>query len=256
MVMLKAEHLSFRCGNKNLLHDVSLELHTGEILAVLGANGAGKSTLLKILSGDYKPCTGQVSFHGRALSDWQPRQLARLRAVLPQSASLSFPFPVRDVVMMGRSPHQCSRQEHQRSVQQAMHQAEIIHLSGRDYTTLSGGERQRVHLARVLTQLDHTGEQGRCLLLDEPTASLDLAHQHHLLRLLREQVASRALGVLIIEHDLNLAAPRVICLRQGEVYAAGTVQDTLHPSVIKAVYGIAMQVVEVAGGRVLAVTDD
>ena len=191
------------------------------------------------------------------LAAWSPRQLALLRAVLPQHAMLSFPFPVQAVVMMGRSPHQATPIEHHLSVQQAMAQVGIHAFAKRDYTTLSGGERQRVHLARVLAQLDYHTEQARFLLLDEPTASLDLAHQHALLRLMR-RLAEQGIGIFIIEHDLNLAAryaDRVICLRQGEVYAAGSVTNTLVPDVIQAVYGIKTQVLALEGRPLIAVTE-
>lgn len=225
---LSAKNISISIGNAKLLDSVSLELKQGEILAVVGPNGAGKSTLLKVLSGEMKPNSGQVTVAGQALSNWRKQDLAKVRAVLPQSSTLSFGFTVQEVVMMGRTPHIRGQETHDdyQIITDAMQLTRISHLADRTYTTLSGGERQRVQLARVLAQI-WSGDEPRYLLLDEPTNNLDLSHQHSILKIAR-QFANQGVAVLTILHDLNLAAQfadRVLILKHGRTFAEGTPQQ-------------------------------
>ncbi len=151
-------------------------------MAVVGPNGAGKSTLFRLLSGEWHPASGQVSFNGLALERWSLDRLARVRAVMPQSSSLSFPFLVREVVRMGRMPHDTGHEQDEAIVSEVMQVCDVARLAQRHYTSLSGGERQRVQLARVLAQIWMPVSGGRrLLLLDEPTSALDLAHQLYLM---------------------------------------------------------------------------
>jgi iron complex transport system ATP-binding protein len=198
--LLAAEAVSYQVGERWLVDEVSCSVAPGELVAVAGPNGAGKSTLLKLLSGDLPPAAGVVRLDGRALSAWSARDLARRRAVFPQQTLLQFAFTARDVVAMGRHAHhgQCSPADDAAIVDAALEQADAAHLSRRVYPTLSGGEQARVTLARVLAQ------QAAVLLLDEPTAALDIRHQQLVMRHARALAASGA-AVLAILHDLNLA---------------------------------------------------
>ncbi|UVE17033.1 heme ABC transporter ATP-binding protein [Pseudomonas sp. LS44] len=237
--MLCAENLSVRRGTSLVLADIQLELQPGEVLGVLGPNGAGKSTLLAALCGELQPSSGQVSLHGRALADWSGPERAQQLAVLPQSSTLNFAFRVEDVVGMGRLPHASGRQRDKEIIVEALQAADALHLAGRSYLELSGGERQRVHLARVLAQL-WPGTQGQSLLLDEPTSMLDPLHQHTTLQATRA-FAGRGVAVLVILHDLNLAArycDRILLLEQGRAHALGSPQDVLRAEPLQAVFGL------------------
>lgn len=243
---LEAESLRLVRAGRVLLDGVDLRVCPGEVLALLGPNGAGKSTLLRCLGGELTPDAGRVRLNGRALTDWRPRELARRRAVLPQHSALEFPFSALEVVLLGRIPHGGpGRGDRQRALA-ALAAAEVAHLAGRAYTTLSGGERQRVHLARVLVQLWEAlpGAEPRWLMLDEPTASLDLAHQHASLALARRW-AGQGVGVLVVLHDLNLAAQyadRIAVLQAGRLLALDTPRTVLQPALIARAFGLAVRV--------------
>lgn len=239
--MIAAEGLTIRAAGRTLLDDVSLALHPGEVLAVVGPNGAGKSTLLRALSGEFAPHAGQVTCGGRALRSWQPRDLARRRAVVSQHVALSFPMTVAAVAALGRLPWHGTLHmaRDAAAVAQALDDAGVAHLAGRNYATLSGGERQRVQVARALAQLDGA-EAPAALLLDEPTASLDARHRAALLRLLRQR-AAQGLAVLVVLHDLNEAsyvADRAALLADGTLVACGLVGAVLRPKALASVYGL------------------
>jgi iron complex transport system ATP-binding protein len=241
--MYECRRISLRRRGRELLHDVSLQLAPGELLAVLGPNGAGKSTLLRAWSGELPPDAGDILIHGRSLRELSPASQARLRAVMPQADRLGFPFTAAEVVLLGRTPHGAARGGlcDTRIAQEALAAVEALPLAARDYTTLSGGERQRVQLARALAQIwEADADTPRYLLLDEPTASLDLAHQHGVLRLLN-RLKRRNIGVLAVLHDLNLAvryADRVALLHGGRLRDCGPPQDVLHESQLSDVYGL------------------
>lgn len=239
---LVARSLGYSAGSKRLLQDVSLEIPAGELHAVLGPNGAGKTTLLRLLAGELQPDSGEVWLNGRRLDDWSRQDLARQRAVLPQRESLQFGFTATQVVELGRLP--CRRHspaQEQAIIADALARAGVGHLAPRRYPSLSGGERARVQLARVLAQVWEPVPEGpRALLLDEPTASLDLAHQHLCLRTARER-AAEGLAVLAILHDPNLVlayADRVSLLCCGQLLATGTPSDVLTEARLQQVYGV------------------
>ncbi|AYC31686.1 heme ABC transporter ATP-binding protein [Pseudomonas cavernae] len=237
--MLRAENLSVRRGASTVLADIQLELQPGEVLGVLGPNGAGKSTLLGALCGELSPSAGQVHLHQRALAEWSGPERAQRLAVLPQSSTLNFAFRVEAVVGMGRLPHASGRQRDEEIIGAALRAADAAHLAGRSYLELSGGERQRVHLARVLAQL-WPGAQGQCLLLDEPTSMLDPLHQHTTLQAVRS-FAERGAAVLVILHDLNLAArycDRILLLERGRAHALGSPEQVLRAEPLQAVFGL------------------
>ncbi|AQZ93586.1 heme ABC transporter ATP-binding protein [Halopseudomonas phragmitis] len=236
--MLKASQLACARGGCRILEGIDFTLAAGEVVAVLGTNGAGKSTLMATLTGELPIAAGRVELAGRPLADWPASKRAQALAVLPQSSTLAFPFSAEEVVAMGRLPHHSGLERDRQIIEQAMQAADVAHLRGRNYLTLSGGERQRVHLARVLAQIWET--EGACLLLDEPTASLDLAHQQLTLAQARG-VAERGGAVLVILHDLNLAArfaDRILLLDRGRMLALGSPWEVLEAERIRTVFGV------------------
>lgn len=237
--MLEVQGVHVRRGSKQVLAAIDLTLRAGQVLGVLGPNGAGKSSLLSALCGELTPSQGQVLMHGRPLAQWQGAARARSLAVLPQVSSLDFAFSVEEVVGMGRLPHGSGARRDGEIIEQALRAADAQHLLGRSYLALSGGERQRVHMARVLAQL-WPGTEGSVLLLDEPTSALDPLHQHTTLQAVRE-VAQRGTAVMVILHDLNLAARYCDCivlLHEGGCHAVGTPQQVLTPQALHTVFGI------------------
>jgi iron complex transport system ATP-binding protein len=237
--MLRTQNLQIRRGRKIVLTDITLEVKPGEVLGVLGPNGAGKSTLLGALCGELQADQGTVWLDERELSHWAGALRAQRLAVLPQVSTLDFAFRVEEVVGMGRLPHQSGRVRDDEIVAAALQAADAGHLTGRSYLALSGGERQRVHLARVLAQL-WPGEAGQTLLLDEPTSMLDPLHQHTTLQAVRA-FADRGAAVLVILHDLNLAArycDRLLLLEGGRPVALDTPEQVLRPEPLKAVFGL------------------
>ena len=242
--MIAAEGVVLEAGGRRLLDGVSVAMRPGEVLAVVGPNGAGKSTLLHVLAGDLRPASGAVTLEGRALHGWPPGDLARRRAVMGQQAALAFDMAAEEVVALGRMPWQ-GRPPSARdgaAVREALEQAGVSHLARRVYATLSGGERQRVQLARALAQLDGAPRPA-ALLLDEPTASLDVRHRAALLRILRG-LAADGLAVLVVLHDLQetaACADRVLVLHDGRAVACGPTAEVLEPERLHAVYGMAFR---------------
>ncbi|MEM7117545.1 MAG: heme ABC transporter ATP-binding protein [Chloroflexota bacterium] len=239
--MLTANNLGFTVGRKAILQDVSVELAAGELLAVVGPNGAGKSTLLKLLTGDIRPSSGEVMLEKRPLSQWSRADLAKRRAVLLQQSHLTFAFSVLEVVLMGRIPHNSGVESDNdyAIAEEALDFVGLTDFADRVYPTLSGGEQQRVQLARILAQIWEPPAAGhRYLLLDEPTASLDLAYQQQTLKIAR-RFAMEGTAVLAILHDLNLAAQfadRILMLKGGTITAVGTPAEVLTSQTIETVF--------------------
>lgn len=231
-------NLSVNIADKAVLRDVNLELHSGQVTALLGPNGAGKSTLLKSLCQEVSLASGQITVLGRPLKDWDRAQLAKSLAVLPQHASLTFPFKVFEVVQMGLYPLTLSQQQGNVLVDQQLDKVALSALKYRRYPTLSGGEKQRVQLARVLAQLAQAG-RSPILLLDEPTSALDLAQQHRVLALARSLATDHNYSVIVVLHDLNLAsryADRLVILNQGIVVGDGSPSEVLTADIINQVW--------------------
>lgn len=251
--MLSAQKLAHRLQERVLLAPMDLAFAPGQLHAILGPNGAGKSTLLRLLSREWACQQGSIAFNGRALKAWSAPELARMRAVLPQTHALAFPFTVTEVVALGRLHALAkTRSEERAIVDAALAASGAAHLAGRLYSQLSGGERARVQLARVLAQVWTDDAPGpRYLLLDEPTAHLDLAFQHACLRLAR-QWAARGVGVIAVLHDPNLVlsyADTVSVLCCGELLAHGAPADILCPELIHRVYGLESQMIDAGHGR-------
>ncbi|MFY2641802.1 heme ABC transporter ATP-binding protein [Achromobacter insuavis] len=247
-MMLAAENLTLARDGKRILDRVSLAIHPGEVVGLLGSNGAGKSTLLGALSAELGADGGSLTLDGRPLDAMPPREQARKRAVLPQKPGLTFDLGVREVVAMGAYPFpELSPAEVDELARQALEWADVSHLDGRRYPQLSGGEQQRVQFARVLVQCRAARAAGeaRYLLLDEPTASLDPKHQADLMRRAAQLARESHTGVLVILHDMNLAArwcDRLLLLSGGQAVALGTPAEVLTPANLFLAYGIEAQV--------------
>ncbi|MCA9834300.1 MAG: heme ABC transporter ATP-binding protein [Thermomicrobiales bacterium] len=234
-------NLSVIRGENTLIDDISLEVASGEVTVILGPNGAGKSTLVGVMAGDIPPDRGTVRFRNREMREWSARDLARQRAVLPQSTFLQFAFRAEEVVAMGRSalPPASPQQEHE-AITAAMTHTETAHLRERLFPQLSGGEQSRVSFARVLTQ------STPVILLDEPTASLDLRHQHDVMTVARG-IARDGGTVVAIVHDINLAftyADRLVLMDEGRIAAVGTPWEVADQSVLQQTFGCPMVVMQ------------
>lgn len=234
VLAIEATDVTVRIDGRDLLQAANLTVRTGEVLALIGPNGAGKSTLLAAITGDMPRHSGDVRIAGRPLTEWSLRELSQRRAVLPQENGVFFPFTVQQVVEMGRAPWQRTERdlEDDEAVAEALRLTDIERFRARRVPSLSGGERARAALARILAQ--RTG----VLLLDEPTAALDLKHQEAVLALADERAA---LGdaVVVVLHDLNLAAAyanRIAMLSRGQIVACGTPDEVLTAERIGAVY--------------------
>jgi heme transport system ATP-binding protein len=241
--VIAAQDLSFTRGGRALLSAVSCRVEPGEVLGIVGPNGAGKTTLLRLLTGEHTPGAGAVLVNGKPLADYAPDELARVRGYLPQHSTLEFDFTVSEVVLLGRAPHALgqSRSAEAQLVQQALELCGIGAFAERIYTTLSGGEQQRVHLARVLVQIWHAPARGgRVLLLDEPTSSLDLGQQHGMLEAVR-RFARQGTAVLMVLHDLSLAAryaDRLLLLHEGRALATGAPEDVLSAEHLRTAFAV------------------
>jgi iron complex transport system ATP-binding protein len=219
-----------------LVQDVSLSLAEGQLTALLGPNGAGKTTLLRLLAGLWQPTEGKVLLNGRKLSDYS--QLARYMTYVPQKTIMNFAFTVKEVVMMGRYPHlgrfQTESLSDYQAVERAMLKMDIAHLAERLVTQLSGGEQQRVVIARSLAT------KADIILLDEPIASLDIAHALDILELL-QILAQEGKTIIFSMHDINMAiryAHQVILISQGHIFAQGLAESVLTEAAIEAVFKV------------------
>lgn len=251
--LLVARDLHVTRQGREVLQDVSLRAHPGRLLALVGPNGAGKSSLLGALAGWIAPSMGEVSLDGKSLKQWPVMALARRRAMLSQNVQLGFAFRVEEVVMLGRTPHgQRTAQACDLAiVDEALRVAQVTHLRGRNYLNLSGGEQQRVQLARVLAQVWQK-EDGPCwLLLDEPEAGLDIAHQYDMLRQM-QRLSRKGYGVIVVLHDLNLAAryaDDVAVMAQGRIVRFGTPDDALDSQTLSKIYALALDRLPLSEGR-------
>ena len=243
--------LSVSIDGARLLDGVSVSIEPGEIVAVAGPNGAGKSTLLSALAGDRSPNQGTVTLDGQSVSDWPKVELARRRSVMGTDRAVAFAFSAAEVAMLGRMPlHGGDPDETDHAViDELMTAVDCTDLADRVYATLSTGERQRVSLARAVAQVTDAdgvkGDAARYLLLDEPTSSLDPAHQHTAMRLIRK-TAEAGHGVLAVLHDLNLAAAyadRVVLMHEARVVEGGTPAEVLRADLLESVFDIPMLVI-------------
>ena len=237
-MMLELRDAGIKMDERWPVRGATLSLPPGRLVALVGPNGSGKTTLLRLLGGLWRPTEGGVFWGGRDLQTIPRRELARRVAFTPQDTHLSFAFTVRDVVAMGRHPH-LGRFEREggrdrRAVEEAIGRADVGHLADRLITELSGGERQRVLIARSLAT------EADTILLDEPTANLDIAHALGVLDLCRK-LAGEGKSVALAIHDLNLAAryaTEIVLVNEGRVVTAGGPEEVLSDVAIREVFGV------------------
>lgn len=241
---IKLQSISVTKGRKNILNTINLVIRPDELTLLIGPNGAGKSTLLEVCCGDLAANSGNVIINNEPINTFSIRQLATTRAVMTQSYEMGFGFTVREIVAMGCFIYNGSlcQTEQQKIIQEVMYYLDIEHLAKRSFLTLSGGEQQRAQLARVLSQLWAPYEQSapRYLFLDEPTSSLDIFHQYHVLSLAKK-LTQRNIGVLAVVHDLSLAASiadKLVLLSKGEIITQGKPESVLQRDNLLRVYGI------------------
>lgn len=245
--MLTASNIHFCIQQRPILRTAELAIAPGKLTTIIGPNGAGKSTLLKILAGDISCQQGRISYNGQDLKKLKPKNLAKIRAVMPQHSQLSFPFQAQEVVELGLIA--LGDKADRTIVREVMEETQTWQFKDKLYSQLSGGEKQRVQLSRVLAQIWAESAEPRYLLLDEPTSSLDIAHQHQVLHI-ASRLKRKNIGVLAVLHDLNMAAAysdQVIMLKQGTIYQSGTVDETLTSEKLHEVYDYPIQVFEHQG---------
>lgn len=242
--MFEMKNVVFNIGSKRLLHSTNIQFVPGKVHGLIGHNGSGKSTLLKLLAQQNKPTTGVIEFDGQSLSSWRSKLFARQVAYLPQHLPAGDNLTGRELIAFGRYPWHGllgqKTQEDAAQIERAIQLTQTEQLVDRLVDTLSGGEKQRVWLAMLIAQ------GSRFLLLDEPLAALDIAHQAEVLTLIRQLSRELGLGVIIVLHDINMAArycDNLIALHSGRILAQGTPDDIMQPDTLAAIYGIAMHIV-------------
>jgi len=238
--LIELTSVGLALDGRAILKNVSLQVFPGEVLALVGPNGAGKSSLLSVMSGDVPATTGRALLQGRDVSKYRVDEAARQRAVLMQSNEVSFPFTVWEIVEMGRAPwaRTTSLADDNEAIAEALEKADVRHLVERRFNQLSGGERARVSLARVLAQ------RTPAVLLDEPTAALDLKHQESVMKTVRE-IAGQGRAVVVVVHDLSVAAgyaDRVAMVVEGKIAAVGSPREVITAKRVSEVYGVAVDI--------------
>ena len=249
--LLQARAINFAYGARPVLHDVSLDLFKGQVVALIGPNGSGKSTLIKLLCGHLRG-QGQITLMGAPLAKWRKRMLARKLAYLPQSPSFEPSDRVYDVLRLGRACYWAAfGLESEHDIDAVASTAKILSLEDfldRRMDELSGGQRQRVFVGRCLVQ------EPSILLLDEPNSFLDLRHQVDLLKLLQKLAHECQLSVLMASHDLNLAgafSDQLLLMSEGRLTARGTAEQVLQPDIIEQAYGLPMTILASGEHRML-----
>lgn len=242
-----AEHISFSYGTRQILHDVSLSVEFGQVVGLLGPNGTGKSTLVGIMAGDLHPQAGTIRYGQRPIEEHSRKELAQLRAVMPQTIEFPFSYLVRDIVAMARHCWDTDTHTDEAAVARAMKQTDVTALQDREVTHLSGGEKARVTFARVLAQ-----ETG-LVYLDEPTAALDIAHQERTMQVCRE-LAQAGHAVVAVMHDLQLAGTycdKIALMEKGGIAAFGPPTEVLTGELLSRVYEWPIEVATVHDGRLV-----
>lgn len=235
--------VSFAVEGRTLLQVSDLGFREGRVTGLIGPNGAGKTTLLKLLARQSRPTTGTIRFDGQPLESWGSREFARRVAYLPQEPPAATGLQVQELIALGRYPWHGALgrfdEGDRANVEDAMHRTRVARFRERLVETLSGGERQRVWLAMLVAQ------DADCLLLDEPTSALDVAQQVEVMRLIRELSHDEGLGVVVVLHDVNVAArfcDRLVALQGGELVAEGPPAELMDDDVLEDIYGVNMGV--------------
>jgi iron complex transport system ATP-binding protein len=265
--LLQAADVWFGYGSNAVLRGVTLTIPSNGFIGILGPNGAGKTTLLRLLAGTRQPQRGRVTLDGAPLSHFSRTLLARRMAVVPQETQLAFDYTVAEVTTMGRYPHLGAFEVEGPSdlaiVDASLAATGTLHLKDRSFATLSGGEKQRVVIAAALAQLgglaaagpDRTAGGGH-LVLDEPTASLDLAYQLEVATVLRQLHTTKAITIVVSTHDLNLASSlceTLVLMRDGLILATGPTREVLTTANVRTLYGVDADVLEHPSGHVVVV---
>ncbi|MBW1817363.1 MAG: ABC transporter ATP-binding protein [Deltaproteobacteria bacterium] len=240
---IKVEALGYAYGDQSVLTDLTFAVQLGGFFIIIGPNGSGKTTLMRAISGIIRPDTGGVRVMGRSIRTYGRKRLARTIALVPQITTVYFPFTVMETVLMGRSPHLgvlgFEREEDFETAEKAMTFTGINDLAGRKLDQLSGGELQRVFIARAICQTPEI------ILLDEPTASLDLRHQVRIMDLMEQLKEERGVTVVMVSHDVNLAAmygDRLLLLKEGRAVTLGTPDQVLTFEQLEEAYGCTLVV--------------
>ena len=245
---LNLESVSLKLDNRQILKDVSLEINEGEIVSVIGPNGAGKSSLLNVLTGDINPDSGEIFYDDKQLKQISIQERAFTRSVMSQMQTLVFNFSVKDVIEMGWLQRGNSDFSNNFSMafKNVTKECNVHNLIHRKFNSLSGGEQRRVHFARTLLQLWRPSESNdpRYLLLDEPTANLDLSSEMLLMNILKKR-ASLNVGIMVILHDLNLAshfADKIAIIKDGEIMAFGEPEKIMEDAFLTSIYDVPIKV--------------
>lgn len=255
--MFTLDAVSYRLPEKTLLHPLHLTIEHGQVVGLIGHNGSGKSTLLKLLARQLTPSEGHITLEGKGLHQWGDRPLARQIAYLPQQPPATDGLTGRELVNFGRYPWHGAlgrfSREDREQVERAMALTDTEGFAHRSVDELSGGERQRVWLAMLLAQ------NARYLLLDEPTSALDIAHQVEVLSLVRKLGKELGMGVVVVLHDINMAAAycdHLVALHSGRLLTEGTPDELMNQDTLKEIYGIPMSILSHphnAGARIAVV---
>ncbi|MGB9595107.1 MAG: ABC transporter ATP-binding protein [Candidatus Poribacteria bacterium] len=241
MTVISAENIKFRYNRKSsfVLDNFNLSVEHKEIVGIIGPNGSGKTTALKVLSRTIRPEYGKIKIMGRDISEMRQKEIAKIIGVVPQGTTVAFPFTAREIVLMGRSPHlgfwQLEQEHDLKIADNAMALTDSLEIADRRIDELSGGEQQRVIIARALSQ------EPKIMLLDEPTAYLDINHQVEIFDLIKRLNSERELTVVIVSHDLNMASEycdRLVLMRNGRVYKEGSPKQVITEANIREIYEV------------------
>ena len=235
---IKIENLSHSFGNRAVLRNISFSVAQGDFFIIIGPNGSGKTTLMRAIAGILSRPSGQIQFFKRRMSGYKRKEFARLVAFVPQGLPTDLPFTAAELVLMGRAPYNSTlgieTEKDYLISEKAMGFTEVAHLAARKLDQLSGGEQQRVFIARAICQ------EPKILLLDEPTASLDLAHQARIMDLMEKLRADKGVTVVMVSHDINLAAmygSQLLLLRDGQIVCMGPPEEILDYKTLEQTYG-------------------
>lgn len=240
---ITVQHLNHAFDSRTVLSDLSFEVEAGKFFIIIGPNGSGKTTLLRLLVGLLPLKNGRISVLDKSIKDYSARELARHTAYVPQSVPVEFPFSVTQVVLMGRAPHLgfmgFEGEDDLRMAQEAMTITNVAHLADRRLDQLSGGEQQRVFIARAICQ------RPEIMLLDEPTAALDLSHQVRLMDLMERLKRDQGVTVVMVSHDLNMAAmyaDQLLLISKGRIARNGPPHEVIDYGLLEQVYGCTLVV--------------
>lgn len=252
---IRIDNLSLSLGGRAVLRDISFSVGGGDFFVIIGPNGSGKTTLMRAMAGIQKQQAGRIEILARAMTGYKRKEFARQVAFVPQGITTGFPFTVAELVLMGRAPYNSTlglETDHDYQVaEQAMRFTEVAHLAGRKLDQLSGGEQQRVFIARAICQ------EPEILLLDEPTAALDLAHQVRIMDLMEKLKTEKGVTIVMVSHDINLAAmygDQLLLLSDGRIVRRGTPGEILNFETLEQTYGCKLLVDESPLGGLPRVT--